>query len=155
MSSQDSNNGEKSTAEAIADLSKCIKAIQADLNTLKREAVQSGSNSQPGTQDSVIVPGQEPPPSKRWRKDNSDVEEEDDGEETGSLVPLSEEASGFLEAAFKSKLDNASRKAKATKFGIPDSRWIRCPKMDAVVVANVSKEAERNDCAASRLQQFW
>ena len=121
MSSQDSNNGEKSTAEAIADLSKCVKAIQADLKTLKRKATQSSSNSQPGTQDSVIVPGQEPPPSKRPRKDDSDVKEEDDGEKIDSLVPLSEEVSGFLEAAFKSKLDNASRKAKATKFGIPES----------------------------------
>ena len=67
-------------------------------------------------------------------------------------MPLSEEASGFLEVAFKSKLDNASRKTKATKFGIPDSRWIRCLKLDPVVVANVAKEAERNDRAASHLQ---
>ena len=103
MSSPNSNNGEKSTAEAITDLFKCVNAIQADLKMLKREAAQSSSNSQPGTQDSVIVLGQELPPSKRLRKDDSDVKEEDDREETGSLVPLSEEASGFLEATFKFK----------------------------------------------------
>ena len=82
-------SGEESTAKAIEDLSKCVKAIQADLVTFKREATQSGSNSQAtqsgsnsqtGTQNSVTRPGQEPPPPKRSRKDDSDVEEEDDGE---------------------------------------------------------------------------
>ena len=131
MSSQDSNNGENSTAEAIADLSKCVKAIQADLKMLKREVAQSGSNLQPGMQESVILLGQEPPLSKRPRKDDSDVEEEDDGEETGSLVPLSEEASGFLEATFKLKLDNASRKGKPqiSEFPSPDGytapKWMQ------------------------------
>ena len=121
MSLQNSDNGEQSTAKVISDLAECVKTIQAELKTLKREAAQSGSNSQPGTQNSVVVTGEEPPPSKKQRNNDSDVEDEDEGEETGSLMPLSEEASGFLEATFKSKLDNASRKAKATKFGIPES----------------------------------
>ena len=61
----------------------------------------------------------------------------------------------FLEMAFGSKLQNDSRKLKATKNGVPDSRWIRCPKIDAVVAANVSPGAKKADRAASRLQQFW
>jgi len=32
---------------------------------------------------------------------------------------------------------------------------IHCPKIDEVVAANVSKDAERSDQATSRLQQFW
>ena len=62
MSLQNSDNGEQSTAKAISDLAECVKTIQAELKTLKREAAQSGSNSQPGTQNSVVVTGEEPPP---------------------------------------------------------------------------------------------
>ena len=57
---------------------------------LDSQATQSGSNSQTGTQNSVTGLGQEPPPPKRLRKDDSDVKEEDKGEESGALVPLSE-----------------------------------------------------------------
>ena len=142
------------TATVIADLSESVKAIKAELETLKRGATYSGSEPRTRTQDSAIEPGQDPPPAKRPRNDaDSDVEEE--GEADSPLVPLSEAANAYLESAFKTKLDNSSRKSKATKFGTPDSRWIRCPKIDAVVIANVAKEAERNDRAASRLQQFW
>ena len=141
-------------ATVIADLSKSVKAIKAELETLKRGATYSGSEPRASTQDSVIEPGQDPPPAKRPRNDaDSDAEEE--GEADSPLIPLSEAANAYLESAFKSKLDNSFRKSKATKFGTPDSRWIRCPKMDAVVIANVVKEAERNDRAASWLQQFW
>ena len=114
---------------------------------LDSQATQSGSNSQTGTQNSVTGLGQEPPPPKRLRKDDSDVKEEDKGEESGALVPLSEVVSqaGLLflfliveaadktiseeasaESAFKSKLNNALRKAKAkfhhsTEKGTPST----------------------------------
>ena len=65
--------------KAIADLSKCIEAIQTDLVMLKCEATQGGSSSQTRTQPCV---------PKRPRKDESDVEEEDEGEDSSSLVPL-------------------------------------------------------------------
>ena len=64
-------------------------------------------------------------------------------------------ASAFLETAFKSKIDNLARRTKIKKFGIPDSRWTRCPKIDAVVSENISRDAERTDRTTSRLQQFW
>ena len=120
---------------------------------LKCGSTYSGSDLRTSTQDSIIEPGQDPPLARRPRNNNSDVEE--DGKADSPLVPLSKVANAYLESAFKSKLDNSSRKSKATKFGTPYSRWIHCPKMDAVVVANVAKETERNDCATSRLQQFW
>ena len=74
---------------------------------------------------------------------------------TGQLVTLSEGAATFLKAAFSVKLRNDTRKAKANKNGIPDSRWIRCPKMEAVVAANISPGMKRADRLASCLQQFW
>jgi len=80
---------------------------------------------------------------------------EENDEPHGPLVPLSEEAAAFLETTFASKLDNATRVSKAKGHGIPDSRWIRCPKMDSVVSTNVSAGARTADRAASRLQQFW
>ena len=79
-------------------------------------------------QDSIIEHGQDPPPAKRPRNDDNDVEEEEEGEVDSPLVLLSEVANAYLESAFKSKLDNLSRKSKATKFRTPDSCWIRCPK---------------------------
>ena len=54
-----------------------------------------------------------------------------------------------------SKLDNATRKAYATKFGLPESCWLRCPKLDAVISSTVPSGTRRADHAASRLQQFW
>ena len=54
-----------------------------------------------------------------------------------------------------SKLDNATRKACATKFGLPESCWLRCPKLDAVISSTVPSGTRRADHAASRLQQFW
>ena len=71
------------------------------------------------------------------------------------LVTLSEAASAFLETALKSKIDNSVRKIKNKKFGIPDSRWTRYPKINAVVLANISRDAERADRSSSYLQQFW
>ena len=41
----------------------------------------------------------------------------------------------------KSKLDNATRKARATKFGVPESSWLKCPKLDAVISTTVSMSA--------------
>ena len=105
-------------------------------------------------QDSVIEPGQDYPATKKRRKDENDSEEEDRDEDS-LLIPLSEDTSAYLETAFKLKLDNTSRKTKATKFRIPDSQWICCPKIDAVVAANMSKESKRSNQTASRLQQLW
>ena len=140
-------------ATVIADLSESVKAIKAELEMLKCGATYSGSEPRTSMQDSIIEPGQDPPLAKRPRNDvDSDAEEE--GEADSPLVPLSEAPNAYLESAFKLKLDNSSRKSKATKFETPDSRWIRCPKMDTAVIANVANEAERNDRAASRLQQF-
>ena len=78
-----------------------------------------------------------------------------DIELTGQLVDLSEASMVFLEMAFGSKLLKDNRKFVATMNGIPDSHWIRCPKIDAAVAANVSPSVKKADRAESRLQQLW
>ena len=44
------------------------------------------------------------------------------------LYQLSEAGGAFIEMTLKSKLDKATRKAHATKYRVPDSRWLKCPK---------------------------
>ena len=133
------------------------------MTTLKRGAIQSGTDPQQsgfGTQFSSTDPaGLTLPPQKRTRLEDdevvSDDEMEDNDASQGPLVPISEAAAAFLEAAFSMKLDNNARKAEAKADGIPDSRWIQCAKLDSVVSANVSAAARATDRASSRIQNFW
>ena len=76
---------------------------------------------------------------------------EDSDEPHGPLVPLSEAAAAFLETTYGTKLDNATRVSKAKGQGIPDSQWIRCPKLDSVVSPNVLLAAKSANRAASWL----
>ena len=130
---------------------------------LKGGATHSGvSLQQTGSQCSELADlgaGLQLPPPKRSRADEDEeleeVDEEDyeiDLEPSGQFVTLSDATATFLEVAFSAKLCNNKRKTKAT---IPDSRWIRCPKIDAVVAANVSPAAQKVDRGVSHLQQFW
>jgi len=117
---------------------------------------QSPSGTQQSSTD--VVASDNVPPSKKSRVDEEEIvtdDEEQEGSEDvqASLVSLSETASAFLEAAFGTKLENKTRVAKAQ--ATPDSRWIRCTKIDLVVMANILPAAEMADRAASRLQQFW
>ena len=54
-----------------------------------------------------------------------------------------------------SKLDNTTRKVHATKFGLPQSCWLRCPESDLVVSSTVLPGTRHVDHAVSHLQQFW
>ena len=149
--------------KTIEDLSASVKTIQTDLLALQkdREVTRSDtSNSQAGSQGSDTVSGNGPAKKrKRSSEDDSESEEEDEDLEPGDtdteLYQLSEAAGAFIETTFKSKLDNATRKARATKYGVPESRWLKCPKLDPVISTTVSTSARRADRSASRLQQFW
>ena len=165
---------ENNATKAIAALITSVKAIQDKLKTIKSGATDSGVNSQSGmkrgatnsgnipyasSQDSDLASDQDLP-AKRPRMVESDTKEfEDDGEPQDEveyqLVTLSEVASAFLETAFKFEIDNSARRTKIKKFGIPDLRWTRCPKINAVVLANISRDTERTDRTTSCLQQFW
>ena len=72
-----------------------------------------------------------------------------DDEDASELVELSDATGAFMEAAFKTKLENPQRKKKLAKFGTPNCRWVQCPKLDPVVSANVSREAIRNHQSSS------
>ena len=124
----------------IAGLCESVKAMQAEIQTLKdtrgSEATHSGSNSQAGSQNSDLVPGSGPPPNKRRKTvsegaSEEDEEEEDDPEEfvdlrrSKDLVPMSEAASSFIEASFNTKLKNSDRLSHVEKFGVPDSQWLK------------------------------
>jgi len=84
-----------------------------------------------------------------------ELEEEDGRDKYKTQFTLSKAASAFLEVAFKSRLDNSTRRVKIKKFGVSESHWTRCPKLDSIVTMNISKEAEKSDRVASCLQQYW
>ena len=163
-------NQQNGSAVTISSLAETVKAIQDQLNEWKSGATNSGVNPLAGSKRGVTNSDENPPtgthdsvfeasaPAKKPRvsdSDKEDLEDEDERDDHELLVPLSEAASTFLEAAFKTRLDNTTRRAKIKKFGVPDSRWTKCPRIDPVVTANISKEAERSDRSVSRLQQFW
>ena len=68
---------------------------------------------------------------------------------------MSEEAAAFIETAFKTGLKNSGRVERAEKYRIPDSRWLKCPKLDPTVEATIPMNSQRADRAASHLQNLW
>ena len=47
------------------------------------------------------------------------------------------------------------KKAKLAKYGQPDSRWTRCPKLGSVVEGILSNEALKQDKVSYQPQQLW
>ena len=67
--------------------------------------------------------------------------------------PLSEAGNAL---AFGSKCMDKDTYGKCVKkYGTPDSRWSKCPELDAVVAANLPKDMVRTDLKAKRLQSHW
>jgi len=144
----------KDTAKSLAE---SVQAMQAKISTLRSEVTRS-SNSLAGSQRSDLISGI-PPAAKRRKTtlEGDDIEpitedEAEDGDDENcepetkqNLYELLDEARAFIETAFVSKLDNATRKAHATKFGLPESRWLRCPKLDPVVSSTVYNHLESRD----------
>ena len=145
-------------AKAFADLTQSVKSTQDELMMLKQHGpTQAGIDLSisSGLQYSGTVASDSPPPNKKYKtEDGEDTDEDMDDPEDTDLVTLSEKAATFLKAAFGSKLENKTTKAKVKAQGTPNSQWIRCAKIDPVVFVNVSPAARTADRAASRLQQF-
>ena len=140
------------------DVSASVKTIQTDLLALKKDREVTRSDTS-NLQGSDTVSGNGPAKKrKRSSEDDNESEEEDKdlkpGDTDTELYQLSEAAGAFIEMTFKSKLDNATSKASATKYGVPESMWLKCPKLDPVISTTVSTSAHRADRSASRLQQF-
>ena len=106
--------------------------------------------------------GLEKEASSRKRRREAYSDEEDDldpdvgesDDDTDGLVELSGAMGAFVEAAFKTKLDNTQRRKKLSKSSTPDSQWVQCPKLNPVVAANVGREATRANRGSSQLHQF-
>ena len=163
---------DEETKQIIAKLSDSVSVMQAEIQTIKSGSTYSGSHpAAAGSRNSDVSPGNNSPPDKRRRTasevaDNGDDSDEDGEEESfvdlratsgegSKLVQMSEEAAAFIETAFKSKLKNADRVSRAEKYGVPDSRWLKCPELDPVVETTIPTATRRADRAASRLQNFW
>ena len=85
-------------------------------------------------------------------EENVDDSEQWQSHSEGALVQLSE---AFLETAFRSKLENVTRRKRLEIFGMPDCPAVQCPKIDPVVLANISRDAAKTDRAVSRIQRSW
>jgi len=150
----------KEMAKALADLSKSVMPIQDDIVMLKQYGptkIGTDPLTSVGLQHSCTVASDSPPPNKKCKTENGEdnSDEDMDNLKDTDIVTLSEEAATFLEAALGSKLENKTRRAKVKAQSTPDSWWIRCAKIDLVVMVNFPQATRTADRAASRLQQFW
>ena len=95
---------------------------------------------------------------KRPRSEEGEHSEEEplssDNEDDNAFT-LTEVGSTFMEAAFKSKLNVASRKKKMAKLGTLDCKWIKSPELDSFIASIIPKEAVQNDNAVQKTQRLW
>ena len=159
---------DKELKETVKSLAKNVKAMQAMISILKCEVIRGDNGNSPaGLQWSDLAPGIPLAAKRKTTKSEGDnfepitddkAEEEDD--ENGKLetqqnfYKLLDEAGAFIETVFVSKL-NTTRKVHATKIGLPQSCWLRCPKLNLVVSSTVPPGTRHVDHATSHLQQFW
>ena len=148
--------------KTIHTLSANVKTIQADLLMLKgnREVTHNDSNSHSGSQYSDLESSNGPTkkrrriPEEESESDSEDSELKQNDTDT-ELYQLSEVGRAFIEMTFKLKLENVTRKACAITYGVPDSRWLKCPKLDPIISTTVLMSARPADRSTSRLQQLW
>ena len=174
-----SDTGDDSTV-ALAEMQSMMKVFQEELKTLKSGVTSVGTNlleagtTQPpvasgGIQSSGSLSSRSGEIGQRKRGQETDKEDDlrpdddllEDPDEDFSMdetenFPLSEAGNAFLETAFGSKcMDKDTYQKHVKKYGIPDSRWSKCPELDAVVAANLPKDTVRADLKAKRLQSYW
>jgi len=75
-----------------------------------------------------------------------------DGDKGDDAFRLSEEDNAFIEAAFKSRLDNTAR---GKKNGLPESKWLKLPQLDSFIATSIPKDVIRADSTTERIQRFW
>lgn len=108
---------DKSNADLIKALLTSVKSLQSDMAALKSGAI-GGSNSQPPTGDTTLlqtnsaVSGKDPP--AKWQRSEEREDSEEDppssDEDKENILKLLETGSAFMDTAFKSKTNAASRK---------------------------------------------
>ena len=88
---------DKETKKTIAGLCGSVKAMQAEILTLKSETTHSGSNSHAGSQNSDLVSSSGPPPNKRRKTVSEGASEDEDDNEEEEFVDLHRTATGSKE----------------------------------------------------------
>ena len=87
--------------------------------------------------------------------ENSEEEPLSSDEEDSNVFTLMEAGSAYVEAAFKTKLNVASRKKKMAKLSTPDCRWIKLPELDNFIASTIPMEVVQNDNASQKTQRLW
>ena len=146
--------------EVIKELLATVKSLQADMAEIKSGAT-GGNNpptDQPGRATLPLV-GSDASGNPRKRRlsgeetDSSDGEVDDEGDDT--RFRLSEEGEAFIEAAFKSRLNDTARGKKKAKLGLPESKWLESPQLDSVIATSIPKDVVKADSTAERIQKYW
>ena len=145
------------TESMLQELLQNVLSLQKEVTQLKKDNMPATSRTYPQKRlcdgDKDVEGNTE---ATRNGKDNLNEgagdsnahEEEDAGEEdpkSSVSYKLSEEGEAFLETVFTSKLRYPTRQARVTKYGLPSSRWAKCPEFSPVVQAILSKEAVKQD----------
>ena len=151
---------ENSTDNLLQELLASVATLKEDVNKLKNEGGRAypqkrlrdgdGNNGLEATSrdgDNGI--------DLRDSDYERDPLENENTESDGSKFTLSEEGEAFLEAACGSRLDYKSRKAKADKYGQPDTKWTMCPSLPAVVEETLPSNAVKEDKIAFRTQEMY
>lgn len=148
--------------ETFKDLVKTVQTIQADMAALKSGAT-GGSNPPAGFSGLATLPqnGSDvrgSPPRKRLRDEDegeSSDEAHSSSDEEDQVFTLSEAGSAFMETAFKSKMNAASRKKKMAKLGLPDCKFSKAPELDSFIASTIPKEVVKADNASHKTQRLW
>ena len=156
---------EKSTTDnLLQELLAPVATLQKDVNKLKNEGTRvypqkrlhdGDGNNDPETSgcDGDNVEGNR---DSDYEQDPfEDGETQNVTESDGSSFRLSEEGEAFLETACGSRLEYKTRKAKAGKYGKPDTKWTTCPSLPPVVEATLPKDAVKEDKIAFRTQEMY
>ena len=165
MSDQDN-----ATAKAITELQEKMLSFHKELQELKKSGATSvatnpllpGNSQLPVASDNALNSGNFGNRSggvqrKRGREtdDEEEVDSDDEDEIDADTFQLSEAGEAFLQTAFSKRM-NAKGQAKwIEKQGVPDFLWTKCPTLDPVISANVSKDAIRSDNREKKLQEYW
>ena len=149
----------------VKQLVTSVQTLQSEVAALKSGATGGSNLTQPppgaatlSQTDSVASGNGTDPPAKRQRSDDGGDSEEEppsSDEDDDNVFTLSEAGNAFMETAFKSKLNTASRKKKMAKLGLPNCKWTKPPELDSFIASTIPKDVVRSDNAAHKTQRLW
>ena len=136
------NEQSVSNNDLLKELLSTVKDLQTEVAVLKNGATGDSSSHPPMatlSQNDSAVHGKDPP-VKRVRSEEGEISEKDppsSDEDNDDTFTLTEAGSAFMEAAFKTKLNAASRKKKMAKLGTPDCRWTKSPELESLIASTI------------------